>query len=328
MVYTRETIIEQLKNNEVVVTFTKINGDERVMTCTLQDNKLPTTTKKDPLSQKKLRDINEKVVSVWDLNAEGWRSFRVDNVTDMKNVEDAHQELVDTLANKTRYYNVRVYGYGGEAAYMELNKAQYDFWAPVIEEYGDSDAINYCVNAEDGEFEFDDITDIPASADFLMDSEGEGRSPWYEAPYEFEHQWGVDFNNASICIDEVDSEEYNAQTIKEVVDSIDLSEWVDEMQEKHSPDYTTEIWESVGSDGQGDEPPYVLQFWSAEKGTFFEGTIATKGEFDPIKLKINTCEYLNGDETLQSIEYDGEEIDNGGGDTTGKGYSVHVWKNV
>jgi len=326
MVYSRETIIEQLKNNEVVVTFTKVNGDERVMTCTLQDNKLPPATKKDPLSQKKIRDINEKVVSVWDLNAEGWRSFRVDNVTDIKNVEDAHQELVDTLANKSRFYRITVWGYGGEAEYIELNKEQYDFWAPVIEEHGDSDVVNYCASAEDGDFEFDDISELPGYADFLMDPDGEGRCPWYEAPTSFEHQWGVDYNNASINITEVDSTEYDAKELKEIADG-DMPKWVEEMQEKHSPDYTHELWETVGSDGLASEPEYVLQMYSAEKGTFFDGVIETKGEFDPLKLKIHTAEYLNGDETLSSIEYDGEEIDNTGGDTTGKGYSVHVWKN-
>jgi hypothetical protein len=80
-----------------------------------------------------------------------------------------------------------------------------------------------------------------------------------------------------------------------------------------------------GEDTQGD---YVAQMYSAEKGTFFEGIIETIGEFDPKKLKIYTSEYLNGDDTVQSIEYNGKEIENAGGDTNGKGYSFAVWKNV
>ena len=80
-----------------------------------------------------------------------------------------------------------------------------------------------------------------------------------------------------------------------------------------------------GEDAQGD---YVAQMYSAEKGTFFEGRFETIGEFDPKKLKIHTLEYINGDDTVQRIEYDGKEIDNDGGDTNGKGYSFHVWKNV
>ena len=81
-------------------------------------------------------------------------------------------------------------------------------------------------------------------------------------------------------------------------------------------------------EGEDKEGEYTAQMYSAEKGTFFEGIIETVGEFDPKKLKIYTLEYLNGDDTVQSIEYDGNEVDNGGGDTNGKGYSFSVWTNV
>jgi len=323
MSYTRNDLIEKLVSNEIVVTFNKLNGDERVMTCTLQQDKIPSPTKSDSLTQKKVREINEKVVSVWDLNAEGWRSFRVENVTDVKEIDKAHEELVETLANKTRFYQVSVWGYGGESAYMELNEKQYEFWNKSIEENGDSDVINYCSNAEDGDFEFDDIAELPKDADFLMDPDNEGRCPWYEAPTEFEHQWGVDYTNARLRITEVDSTEYNATEIKEIVADVDMPEWVDSIHE--SIDYVTDITDMGVSESV--EPKFVLQFYSAEKGTFFDGIIETKGDFNPSKLKIFTIEYLNGDDSISSIEYDGELIDDNGGDTTGKGYSVHVWKN-
>ena len=76
----RETIKELLQTSIASVTFTKINGDERVMQCTLNEAHLPTATKDDTMSQKKVRDINEEVLSVWDTKAEGWRSFRIENV--------------------------------------------------------------------------------------------------------------------------------------------------------------------------------------------------------------------------------------------------------
>ena len=72
---------------------------------------------------------------------------------------------------------------------------------------------------------------------------------------------------------------------------------------------------------------YIAQMYSSEKGTFFEGILETTGDFDPKKLKVHTMEYLNGEDTVTSIEYDGVDIDNEGGDTNGKGYSAHVWKN-
>ena len=50
--------------------------------------------------------------------------------------------------------------------------------------------------------------------------------------------------------------------------------------------------------------------------------------YDPKKLKSYTNEYWNGDDVVENIEYNGVDIDNQGGDTTGKGYSGHFWKNV
>ena len=79
----RDEIVEMLKSNVCKVEFTKVNGDKRLMTCTLQESFLPPAKKDDPLTQKKVREINPEVVSVWDTNAKGWRSFRVANVIEM-----------------------------------------------------------------------------------------------------------------------------------------------------------------------------------------------------------------------------------------------------
>ena len=72
--WTTQTISDHLKKNVAEVTFTKVNGDDRVMRCTLMPKYLPVQT-----------DIEEKtahnnVVVVWDLKKEAWRSFRVDSI--------------------------------------------------------------------------------------------------------------------------------------------------------------------------------------------------------------------------------------------------------
>ena len=77
----------------------------------------------------------------------------------------------------------------------------------------------------------------------------------------------------------------------------------------------------------GEQGEYILQFYSSEKGCFFDGIIETVGNFDPKKLKVVVTEYPNGEDVVTSIEYDGVEIDNNGGDTNGKGYYVSLWKN-
>ena len=77
----REELINKLKENICVVSFKKKDGTNRNMKCTLKENVIPKATKEDPLSQKKIRALNEEVLPVWDVEKEGWRSFRVDSVS-------------------------------------------------------------------------------------------------------------------------------------------------------------------------------------------------------------------------------------------------------
>lgn len=79
----REEIVNILKTNVCEVTFTKINGEERVMPCTLKEDLIQTA----PFSENK-RKVNESVVSVWVTDINGWRSFRVDNVKSVTVLED------------------------------------------------------------------------------------------------------------------------------------------------------------------------------------------------------------------------------------------------
>lgn len=76
--FTRDGLIDMLRNNIVTVTFTKVNGDERVMTCTLLSEHIPNapTTNGEVV----VKETKSDTVSVWDINANGWRSFRVANV--------------------------------------------------------------------------------------------------------------------------------------------------------------------------------------------------------------------------------------------------------
>lgn len=84
MKVTKEQLEGKLKNNKLIVTFTKVDGTERKMYCTLMEEFLP--KKEEPkdgeeVKVKKTRKVNPNVLPVWDIEAEGWRSFRIDNVT-------------------------------------------------------------------------------------------------------------------------------------------------------------------------------------------------------------------------------------------------------
>jgi len=78
----RATLVEGLKRNVLTVNFTKVNGEERTMNCTLHESMLPEV--KDSSSEKK---ENPDVIAVWDIDKDAWRSFRVDSVNYLKIVE-------------------------------------------------------------------------------------------------------------------------------------------------------------------------------------------------------------------------------------------------
>ena len=77
--FIRSELQTQLRGEILEVTFRKVNGDKRVMNCTLMEQIMPTTTeeKKDTTDKK----VNEDILSVWDIDAKGWRSFRINTVT-------------------------------------------------------------------------------------------------------------------------------------------------------------------------------------------------------------------------------------------------------
>lgn len=84
---TREELIDLLKKEVVEVTFTKLNGDVRTMPCTLLEYYLPPAKKDDPLTQKKVRELNDKVIAVWAIESKGFRSFRYDRVTKVEVID-------------------------------------------------------------------------------------------------------------------------------------------------------------------------------------------------------------------------------------------------
>ena len=63
---------EKLRDGEVLVTFKKKNGELRQMLCTLQHGVVPEVYGSAPPS--------DELVTVWDLEHSGWRSFKAASV--------------------------------------------------------------------------------------------------------------------------------------------------------------------------------------------------------------------------------------------------------
>lgn len=67
-----ERLKEIMRKQDITITFTKKDGTERVMRCTLDPNKLPVQENTNTNSTRK---ISTETMSVFDLDAQGWRSF-------------------------------------------------------------------------------------------------------------------------------------------------------------------------------------------------------------------------------------------------------------
>lgn len=81
----REWIVGMLRVSPVTVTFTKKDGTERVMNCTLQADALPPqpvheSNTNNLVDLPKVKKENLNTVGVYDLDALSWRSFTLKSV--------------------------------------------------------------------------------------------------------------------------------------------------------------------------------------------------------------------------------------------------------
>lgn len=72
----RKWLVDHLKYGPVEVVFTKKDGSERAMKCTLQENVVMPYEKKTDKEKHKSDDT----LSVWDVEKSAWRSFRWDAI--------------------------------------------------------------------------------------------------------------------------------------------------------------------------------------------------------------------------------------------------------
>ena len=92
------TLLTMLMERDCIVTFTKVNGETRTMPCTLREEVLPPlpstnvphyTNTDNPIDfPKSEKKPNLDVMSVWCTDQNGWRSFRIMNVTKLEVVNN------------------------------------------------------------------------------------------------------------------------------------------------------------------------------------------------------------------------------------------------
>lgn len=69
-----------LQTEEVTILFTKKDGTEREMLCTLKENKIP----QEFSTKSENRAKSEDALAVFDLEKNAWRSFRYDSVKQIR----------------------------------------------------------------------------------------------------------------------------------------------------------------------------------------------------------------------------------------------------
>jgi hypothetical protein len=85
MAFNREELVTMLNEGICEVTFTKVNGEVRVMPCTLQADLLPVVSV-EKLKESKERHTAPDNLSVWCTDKNEWRSFKIANVTSVRTI--------------------------------------------------------------------------------------------------------------------------------------------------------------------------------------------------------------------------------------------------
>jgi hypothetical protein len=84
---TKTNLKDLLKKNIVIVNFTKTDGSKRTMKCTLKEDVVKPHVKKT----EKSKTPNENILSVWDVEKDAFRSFRVDSIIDYQKSEEGYE---------------------------------------------------------------------------------------------------------------------------------------------------------------------------------------------------------------------------------------------
>lgn len=81
--YTRQQIKEKVQSGVTTVVFTKKDGTERTMKCTLNESLIPVEHRPKSDSTKSVK-VNDSTLAVFDVDKQGWRSF---TIADVKHVQ-------------------------------------------------------------------------------------------------------------------------------------------------------------------------------------------------------------------------------------------------
>lgn len=199
-------------------------------------------------------------------------------------------KIFDILKFEPCTYKIRLYGYGGELVMGQIDKKVWDYFREHRIDVGD-----FSCDSDYGE-----SLNVPEDCRPFYPGE------WNECDSMY-HGWGVSRNAGTLEIEDDKGEIVYTRELNDI-DGCDVQlNCVEEA--------------FIEMKGRGS---CVFYNYSSEKGTFFEANLELNMPFDPEKLCINYDE-VDGDELVTGVSYNDEELDNWGGDTSGKGYDFRMY---
>ena len=204
-----------------------------------------------------------------------------------------------------KHYRITLSGHGGEFVFSKSSLEEFMYWnseEPLELVEDGADPLTTYILDKECEEEADKFDAVK------FKREGE----WFEQD-DIDHTCGVNLDYAYISIDEVDGTGYDCNVVQNLYDYVSLGEFIAD----------NDIQLTYEEAEYGD-CSHVLACVSIEKGIFFEGFVSTDKPFDIKKLKFHTKEYITEDELVETVFYNGEQLDSESIDTVGKGMDVRI----
>jgi hypothetical protein len=199
--------------------------------------------------------------------------------------QEEQQQLIDTLKFTPRTYKISMWGYGGERVMGTTTQEVWDY------------CMDNQVDLSDIAWDSDSAEEMGLDEDLLPFPPGS----WYECD-DMAHVNGVSRDSGTLQIEDENGETVFEKSLDDCDGCEDSPQWCCD----------DEVW--IGSRKKGE---IVFVGSSNEKGTFFEADLELTAPFDIEKLELHYDE-VDGEEIVNKVVYDGEDIDNWGGSTDGK----------
>ena len=205
--------------------------------------------------------------------------------------KEEQQQLIDTLKFTPRTYKISLWGYGGEKVMGRVDPKVWDY------------CTERQIDLVDVAWNHDACEDMGLDEDMLPFPPG----AWYECD-DMAHVNGVSRNAGTIQIEDENGETVFQKSLEDCDGADDSPGW----------SCQDEVWVGMAKKGE-----VVFIGSSNEKGTFFEGEIELRAPFDIEKLVLYYDE-VDGEEIVNGVHYDDEEIENFGGSTDGKSSNMDM----